>query len=195
MSLLLLGVGREGTAAGGFTTITDSFDRANSSSSLGSADTGQAWVATLGTWGISSNLAYIATAAGGGVNAAYLEASENDVAVQATFSTAAQGQRMIGRYVDTDNYLFVHAETGGGAYALYKRVAGVDTSLGSYTVTIANGDVLKLNMSGNDLTVYLNGVSRITATDAAHNTATKHGLGCTTVTTQRWNDFSIAAAS
>lgn len=190
--MLLLGTGGP---LGVFATITDSFDRAPSSSSLGNTDTGQAWVAVLGTWGISGNLAYVATPDAGGTDLAYVEASENDVAVQVTFTTVDQGHRLIGRYVDASNYLFVSAEGGGAAYALYKRVAGVNISLGSYAVSIANGDVLKLNMNGNDLTVYLNGTSRITANNAFNNTATKHGIGVTSFTTHRWNDFSIAAAA
>lgn len=37
--------------------ITDSFNRANNSSSLGTADSGQTWTNTKGTWGTSSNQA------------------------------------------------------------------------------------------------------------------------------------------
>lgn len=36
----------------------DSFDRADSATSMGTATTGQVWVASGGTWGISSNQAY-----------------------------------------------------------------------------------------------------------------------------------------
>lgn len=190
--MLLMGAGGP---LGGFATITDSYNRDDSALTLGNTDTGQTWQTPLGLWGISSNTAYIAVGDGFGTDAAYVEASEADVAVQVTFSTVNQGQRLLGRYVDADNYLFVSAEGGGAAYALYKREAGVNSSLGSYSVGIANGDVLKLNMNGNDLEVFLNGTSRITATDAAHNTATKHGIGCSGVSTQRWDAFSIAAAA
>lgn len=59
---------------------------------------------------------------------------------------------------------------GSRQFRLYKFVAGTPTSLGSYTTNIGTSTTtLKLTMVGTSptsLTVYVNGVSRITATDS-----------------------------
>lgn len=66
------------------------------------------------------------------------------------------------RVVDAANWIGVRAAVT--VYAAFKRVGGTFTSIGSYTVTCAVGDVLRSEMSGTGYTFLLNGVSRITAT-------------------------------
>lgn len=45
--------------------LSDTFNRADSALTLGNAETGQAWTAEVGTWGVSSGQAYSASDAGG----------------------------------------------------------------------------------------------------------------------------------
>lgn len=170
------------------TDRVDNFNRADSAAALGTpSDGGSAWVATSGGWGISSNQAYQYSSTNHHV--AYLEASVADVDVEVTITTRGTDSGLSARVVDDNNHLLV-ATSGSGVY-LYKKVSGSFTLLGSYGTAISDGDTIKLRCSGNDLTVYVNGVSRITATESDHNTATKHGLRNNDNTAARWDNFSI----
>lgn len=65
-----------------------------------------------------------------------------------------------------------------GQWQLFKTVAGVSTSLGTYSQTFSAGDEplakLTLRTSGNTVELLVDGVSRITSTDTA---ITARGLG------------------
>jgi hypothetical protein len=68
------------------------------------------------------------------------------------------------RLVDSANFIGARSNSGSVAFELFKRIGGSFTSVGSYSVTPAANDVMKLDMSGTGATFYLNGVSRITGT-------------------------------
>lgn len=171
------------------TNRSDDFNRANSTSSLGTpSDGGSAWVVLAGTWGINSNQAY--TSASTSQATAYLEASVSDVEVQVTVNTVAEGTLLV-RAVDATNYLIL-AWAGVGTGIIYKRVAGTFTQIGSSIFsTLSNGDVVKFVANGSALEVFRNGSSVWTLTDSTHISATKHGMRSQSNTTQRLNDFSI----
>lgn len=183
--------------SGGGATRWDRFTRANNSGPLGTpSDGGSAWLDTSAIgggalFGINGNQAYDAFDSGGNL-ASTLDSGSSDTAVQVTLATFADQMGLSARATDSNNYLFIRAYSGLG-YDLFKRVAGASTNLGSYSTTPASGDVLKLDMSGSSLTVYVNGVSRITATDGFNSTATKHGLWAYSAnfTAARWDNFSI----
>lgn len=176
----------------------DAFNRADSASSLGVTDIGGlSWVADVGTWGVTGKKAYLATSSGAGPNAAYVDVGTADVVITMTLAAwqASDYPRLIARYTDIGNHILLQGSNT--AYQLYKRVANTYTQLGSdYTYTPTAGDVIKLVCSGNNFTVYVNGVSRITATDSFNNTVTKHGISVGgNATTPRFANFSIGAAA
>lgn len=173
------------------TDRADDFNRADSTSSLGTpSDGGSSWVAAAGTWGINSNRGYLATSSGG-QETAYLESSVADVDVQVTLAVSGSDYGVCARLTDASNNL-IGIRSGASDYRIYKRVAGSFTQLGStVAVTSANGDVMKFTANGSSLTLYQNGVSKVTATDSFNNTATKHGLRSNADTTTRFDDFSI----
>ena len=178
------------------TNRTDSFDRADTTNAIGAASDGLgSWTQDIGTWGIASNLGY-KSASNNAVEFASLESSSSNMEVQATITGA--GAALYGginaRVSGSANLLFVEMLVNGasGYLKLYKRVASVNTQIGStYTGTLANGDVIKLRCdSANLLTAYQNGVSRVSATDSAGSTNTRHGLYVYSAV-YRFNDFSI----
>lgn len=62
---------------------------------------------------------------------------------------------------------------------LHKRVAGVQTQLGSdytFTATATTTKTWKLSVIGTAITLYENGVSKIAATDSTHTTEGVHGI-------------------
>jgi hypothetical protein len=173
------------------TDRTDNFNRTDTTSNIGTpSDGGSAWSQLAGTWGINSNKAY--ESAGSSLSAVVLESSVSDVDVQATAVTVSAVVGLIARAADNNNYLNVSSASGSGT-SMYKRVAGSFTQLGSHATSAVDGDVLKFTVNGSSLTLYLNGVSRITATDSAGSTNTQHGLRSHNDASFRVDDFSITA--
>lgn len=91
-------------------TLTDSFNRADSATSLGTADQGGAWIANAGTWGITGNRAYLASDTAGAVATlvsdhladGYVEA---DITLSPTTNRAYAG--LVFRALDQSNLLLV----------------------------------------------------------------------------------------
>ena len=176
-----------GGSSGG---VTDSFNRADNASSLGTADTGQTWTALASTWGISSNQAYNP---GAGANApAVLDSGKSDCTIQVTIATQAGDSGLSFRATDANNFFEVTFSTT--QYQVWKIVAGAFTNLASGTITGANGDVLKVVLSGSTIQIFQNGVQLGTnITDAFNQTATKHGLSQVSGSAgARWDNFSVA---
>lgn len=170
---------------------SDNFNRADSTTALGTpSDGGSDWVAASGTWGITSNKSY-KVGSGSTFEAAYLEASTSSADVQAT-NTGLGSTGLCCRLSNNSNFIFGQV-ISGTAY-IWKRVAGTFTQIGStYTGTIVAGDVWKLTCdASNNLKLYQNGVQRVSGTDAAGSTNTKHGFcdfsGGSSV---NWDNFSI----
>lgn len=172
---------------------TDSFNRADSASSLGTpSDAGTAWSALYGTWGVSGNAAYCPSNTVFGVAA--LEASAADADVQVTYRgpDPAANVGPAARVTDADNgiYLYNYA----GTFYLVKNVAGAFTVLDSAAGSTADGSVLRVRCQGDQVTAYLNGSPLIgPVTETFNQSATKHGLfnGGLYGTANRFDDFSV----
>lgn len=178
------------------TNRTDNFTRADVTGGMGTpSDGGSQWAAPTGNFGIISNTAY--KFQGAAHQTSTLESSVTAVDVQATITAVGSTNGgIVARASDDSNFILHY--WNGTSNILYKQVATVYTQLGStFTGTLAANDVLKLSCDSSDLlTCYQNGVSRISATDSALNTVTKHGLesfGEGTANSLRWDDFSITA--
>lgn len=159
--------------------VSDTFTRADSAVSLGSADTGQAWTAVVGTWGITSNKGYCATA-GNSEKVATVEAALADCSIQVTMRASgdpvASGGGITFRRSDATNYLIAVIESN--ALRVYKRVAGAFTSLGFYSFTpLTTTDyVVKVTLVGSTIKAFLDGTERVSVSDSHNSTATLHGL-------------------
>lgn len=169
--------------------VYDSFNRADNATTLGNADTGQAWTALAGTFGISGNQAYVASHVG--ADRAVLNANAFDYALTVQFSIAAALQRLIFRNSDINNEWFV--EGGASAYTLVKRVAGTTTTQGTYNVGVQSNDQLLVVCRGSVITLYVNGISAITVTDSFNASATNVGIGKSTVTACTWENLVVEA--
>lgn len=165
--------------------LTDNFNRADNASSVGNLDLPAylPWTAQAGTWGISSGKAYCASAVSSGAvttNRLIADCGSATVNYQLTVSRGSSGGIVQGyyRYTDANNHCFF--ELTGTDLRLYKRVSSTVTQIGStYSVSTNVGQAyaIRIVASGNGHTVYFNGISRITASDAANNTATIVGIG------------------
>jgi hypothetical protein len=176
-------------------TIYDSFNRADNASSLGTSDSGHIWVYDSQVWGISGNKArpYSGTAD----KSIYIDSGKSDCTVQCTFASAlgtaaATAHRMTFRWQDTTHYFAIQATTTG--YTLWLQNGGWTSLATSSGFTPAQGDVVKVVLSGSSITVFANGTQIISVTNTNYQTATKHGLaiGNASTTTILYDDFSVA---
>lgn len=171
------------------TVAFDTFTRADSAVSLGTAESGQAWSALSGTWGISGNQARIATLSGANTDAAVVDAGVSDCLVTVTMATVGGTPRLVFRATDASNCFFVDVQ-GASATKMYRRQAGANNEIASTTTLVPNGGILSVRLNGADIRAALNGVELFSVTSAFNQTATKHGLGGT-ATDARFDDFRV----
>jgi hypothetical protein len=161
--------------------VSDTFTRADSATSLGTADTGQAWT-LVGTniFGISSGQVYSPNATEN--ERAFVDAGVSDCTVEVKIAALAAGGSC---------GLFLRSAADGATgfnlspVALFRYTApSTNTLLASWTALVA-GDTMRVKMSGSTLTVYRDSGSTGTfvqvaqVTDATNQTATRHGLRST----------------
>jgi hypothetical protein len=170
--------------SGGEIVVSDSFDRSNSTTSLGTADTGQAWTAANGTWGISSNKAYLVSATGQAVATVNAEIADIemtcDITLSSTNNRADTG--LVLRFIDNNNYLVVViGKVGNNAtdntFQMFKRDGGTFTQLqAGNSAGNVNGTTYTVRVvaDGNVITAYRDNDLSFTHTLTGGN-ATKFG--------------------
>lgn len=141
--------------------VTDSFDRANSST-VGVADSGQTWTQSGTTgWAILSNaLRWTGTADGG--NAVINSGLADNFEIEFRL-TALQGNFPIGviiRYTDASNYSKVYRNATGWSFQqVTAGVGGTNWFFADATALVA-GDRITVRVRGAAYTIYVNGVRR-----------------------------------
>jgi hypothetical protein len=186
-------------------TLSDSFNRANSTTVIGSSDgaghleiagigsggSGKAWTAALGTWGISSNRAYCPTLDGGGSGIVIAESGETDLLWKVNLRRLSGNCGIIVRYADANNYVYAYYD--GTNVTLRKVVGGVDSEV---IAPVANAQTyyqdFRIYVSGTNFRIdYGNAlIGEATISDAGLQTGTKVGLYTTAIN----NTFEQAAA-
>lgn len=167
--------------------VSDTFSRANAST-LGSAETGQAWTAHTGTWGVDTNKAKLVTQSGDSV--ATVDAGIADF--EMTCDITKQGEPgIVFRTIDASNYLLAFAS--GGNIEIYQRVAGAYTLLGSGVQAYADGatKAWRVTGAGNVITAYIDAVQVVQVTTSQFNTQTRYGLRQNDGTAARYDNFVV----
>lgn len=174
------------------TIVYDSFNRVDSASSLGVADTGQAWNVISGTWGIDGGKAYCAvTESIIGSNNVVINTGISDGILTVKLPSVAKGaERVTFRWYDNLNRFALWVDTD--KYALYKY-EGVETLLGSYSVVPQNNDVIKIEANGSLIKVYLNDLKIFEVTESANIANTYWGFGTYNSILPRFDDFKVEA--
>lgn len=187
-----VGIGTPFNSKAKRTIVLDRFNRADSSTSLGNADTGQTWTATPNPWGITSNQAYSVNTST--TDLVFIDAGVSDAKVS-TKITFSVNEGVMFRYTDSNNQFFSRISSTG--LGLFRNNAGTPTSLGSYSFSPVVGNVYSVMVicSNSSIRVFLDGVERITVTDTFNQTATKYGLRASTSTAGRFDDFYVEAAT
>lgn len=179
--------------------VSDEFTRADSAVTLGSAETGQAWTAHVGTAGISSNKAYVPTPNAVSPQLATVPAGNANGIVQAVLSGTGLGGGtaqpwLVFRFVDTSNYLLVSAQSPT-TIEIFKCDTGSFTQIGTGAYTWGSSQTVVVSFAGPDIQVAVDGVGRASASNVFSLTATRHGLGgCANLdSTVRYDSFRVAA--
>jgi hypothetical protein len=159
--------------------VSDSFDRPDNSSTLGSADTGQTWQYYDQTWGIYNNQAQ---QTGGVIDGgfAYVDAGQSDVEASATIEKTTNYEGIIARANPADgSYLFIQVSGGGYGYQVveyYGNAGGYSIIASSDQITPQGGDVLKAVLRGPDVTIEVNGTQIIDTTSSLNENSTYFGI-------------------
>lgn len=173
---------------------TDSFDRADSTTSPGATDGAGTldpltWVERTGAWGISSNQAFTNSAVLRSVATVNLGVS--DIDIQVTLAVLGSAGLTF-RFSDTSNLWWVR--NNAGTLELTERNGGVQNVRGS-AAGLTAGDTIRVVANGDDIECFRNGVSQFTYNSSFNNTATHHGLFNNNDTTARLDNWSASDVS
>ncbi len=182
---------------------TDSFNRANSSTTLGSTDgTGHldpiAWTYPYGeVWGIDTNQAKKQTAGSSGAGEHFavidLGVSDMDVSIVTAVRVVANGAGLCFRFVDSSHYWLYRNSNLGSTQLILRNGGGEAVQASDSGGT--EGDTLRVVATGSSLTCYRNGVLKQTLTDGALSTATMAGLvDSASAGGNRWDSWSASTA-
>lgn len=158
--------------------VSDSFNRANSTTTLGTTDsynggTTKTWTPFSGnTWGVWNNQVYAEN--GAEPLGVVVDAGQADISISVTIAIKADMFGCIFR-VDTTNKSGLMFHAGNGQ--LQKFVGTTYTTIASSGKTIVAGDVIKVTANGSAITVYQNGTQILTTTSTYNQALTKHGFG------------------
>lgn len=161
--------------------VLDSFDRADSATTLGTSDSGDVWQyfqPGSGLIGISGNKAYMATSDAYGANIAYLDTGEANQFVKADMTPNGAGGNL-GLLVRFDGatrngyYVFF----AGSSIGLLRLDAGAPTAIGlGWAGTVPTTCTLAVICDGSLIRVYLDGVLIIEETEATYTSNTEVGM-------------------
>lgn len=165
---------------------SDNFNRSDSTTVVG-------WTELADDWSIKSNqLAPGLTTTGVILYASPLDTvdqyAEITLSVATTTSMGVFARSDIG---GNDFYLLRNNAT---SWNLFSNVAGTFTSIGSYTAAPVNGDVARIQCVGTTIKAFINGIERISVTDATVTTGLYTGVRSTQSSTARYDNFTAADA-
>lgn len=171
-------------------TASDPFTRADGA--MGSTTEGHVWTAIGGgttTYAISGNKV-VSSAIGGGAYsvAAVIDAGFSDGAISADLTRVGADVGMAFRVTDINNLYLVQFFTTD--VALYKRVAGGFTLLATTPQDSTVTRNLRVVFIGSSITVFVDGVQKLSVTDSTYLTPTRHGLLVNT-NGNTWDNFSM----
>ncbi|MDP4224820.1 MAG: hypothetical protein Q8910_00420 [Bacteroidota bacterium] len=164
----------------------DTYNRSNSSTTLGTSDSGQTYTYVGGTFGISSNRAYVASYTS--LPRALVNINNSNCTLTGIVGTPATNMRFIFRYASSSNEWMVDISS---TYSLFKRVSGTTSTAASTTVTPVSGDVVKLVLVGQQIMLSINNTLVANIFDTFNQDATTYGIGSIGTSNARWEELKI----
>lgn len=174
--------------------VEDHFTRADSTTTLGTAPTGQPWVAAVSTWGIDTNQAYN-TSTSNGTALIDTGIADIDATLTITYNSGNSPGLVFRANSDNDRLSVILESTRVG---IWRSGDGgpLSGSTGSFTRNTGTPYEVRLVAVGDALTVYIDDVQLVTYTlspaDLAAFTGTHVGLRGNSGT--RFDDLVVSAA-
>lgn len=169
----------------------DSFNRVDSVTTLGNAESGQAWTYnTANVFGISANRAYITSATN---SIAMLDVGSQDYDYEVQVQTLGSQFYLIWCVQDTANFL--RYGWNGSASALQKVAGGALVNAFSVTggMAFVAGDVIRIAKRGSRSTIYINDRPVDTISDSQFAAATKIGFQASGASATFFDNFLVRA--
>lgn len=200
--MIPLGIFASARRVGSSVIVYDTFTRADSASSLGTADTGQAWSSVVGTWGITSNRGYPVTASGTGTAAV-------DTGLNPATTAMQVSARIYGIAATRFPVVFLGAAEAANHTSAYRIFPNGNTTqtilqngnaggaVPTSGLTLVDGDIFTIRSvpSGANcvLTLRINGVLTGSSLTVPARTGTWCGIGTgnTPDTACRFDDFTV----
>lgn len=160
--------------------VSDTFTRADDTTTLGNAETGQSWIPARGTWGITGN------------KGTCIASSDAIAVVDSGVSNAevsfvrTGNMRLVYRFESLSSYFMIQ---GADLYSQYK---GTLVKILTGTVAPVDGNTVKVVISGTEHKFYVNDVLSFTYNSSQGLYATKHGAGVSGPSSSiKFDDFKI----
>lgn len=177
----------------------DTFPRGNTTLTLGTAESGQAWDAQIGQWGVNNGYGYLPAGASA-ANLAIIASTLSDGILEVTLHVVGPDTGIGFRAAADGGNIWAGwawmAHPASNQYTLYKRAAGNYTLVDVLNVTPTAGDLLRVTLAGSSVTgeVVRGGISQgtVSTTDAFQQGATWHGLTAAgPAASARWAAFRL----
>lgn len=167
--------------------LVDTFDRPDSATQLGRADSGQAYAAVTNitgtvTWGIDTGRSVLATPPPGGDYLAATPLGRLGLLASVLVRSLPGNQGVAGpvfRFLDGQNYVYARLLFTTNQLGMMRNLAGVRTSVTSATVPALNPNQdyrVDVQMTGNTIEVYLDGTRYISVSVAENASAPGGGI-------------------
>ena len=151
----------------------DTFARADSASSLGTATDGKTWTTDTGTIGILTNRAYVPATTN---SRAYIDVGASNYVVSMSMAGVTGSAWMVLRYQSATNYIRVGTSGAGDLLRYQAIVGGAVTDETTLGMTPVSGDELTVSCIGPEIVVYLNGIRAGKKLNSAFAANTKIGI-------------------
>ncbi len=164
--------------------FADNFDRADA------ADLGAGWT-VLGAASHEISGTEVVNNSGAKHDVYATDCATDDNFSQITVGDLTSGAnvRVTARVTDNNNFYRVNYVVNTTSFTLTKNVAGSFTTLGTLSVSVGTGDVVRIEVQGTTVRAVLNGVTRHIVTDTSHATGRRVGLGSSVSTTSAFDNW------
>lgn len=149
--------------------VYDKFNRADSTSVVGTPDAAGPYTVQTGTLGISGNALYASAVVSG--NAIITVAAASDVNVQGTLGSSWSGMGLVFRYVSDTDYWLAHLTSN--QIVVYSKSGGTLTerARSPFSKNFVQGDIIRVHAKGEVIQVHRNDKVEVTLNDDTYTGA------------------------
>jgi hypothetical protein len=156
-------------------TLEDTFDRSDADD-LGTADSGQPWEVTAGSWAIRNDGAVATGDPAAGPQLAVVPQVVNDGLVEVGLRVAATGAGLVFRYEDPRNYWAVTADTTTITWTVTQVIDGEATTAGQFSAPVFDGVTISVTQNVATVRFLVEGIEYYRVLDPTPDEVLRTGL-------------------